>query len=70
MKYFFGWENIKKLLTEWLLTFSNGESKFSAKRITQFVFGAVGVGLTIFVILYNKDKFSATDNMIVITPLF
>ena len=67
---FFGWANIKKLILEWLNTFSNKDSRFSSKRITQFTFGAVAVSLTIFVIIYNRDKFTATDDVMVISPLF
>lgn len=63
-------EQIKKYFREWLLTFSNKPSFLSSKRITQFCFGAVGVGLTITVSLYNIDKFTATDQTIVISPLF
>jgi hypothetical protein len=67
---FFGWENFKKAFLEWIKTFSNEKSFLSAKRINRFVLTATGLGLTIFVVIYNKDKFTATDNMIVIGPLF
>jgi hypothetical protein len=67
---FFGWDNIKKMIMEWLATFSNENSWLSSKRIERFVFINFGVWLTTFVVIYNRDKFSASDNLLLITPLF
>ncbi len=67
---FFGWENIKKAIVEWIKTFSNEDSFLSSKRMNRFIFAMSGLGLTIFIVWHNRDKFSATDNLIVISPLF
>lgn len=69
-RFFFGWGNIKKIILEWLNTFSKEDSFFSSKRLERFVFLITGLGLTIFVVIYNRDKFSAADNLLVISPLF
>jgi hypothetical protein len=67
---FLSWENIKKWLFEWVKTFSNEDSFLSSKRMSRFIFEVAGLALTIFVVIYNRGKFSASDNLLVITPLF
>ena len=67
---FFGWENIKKAALEWFKTFSNDKSFLSSKRISRFVFSITGLCLSVFVIIYNRTKWGAVDDIIVIGPLF
>lgn len=70
-KYFFGWENIKKIIKDLYQTFSNNKSFLSSKRIERFAFTAVALGIVIgsFVYLVKSDKLTATDSIILITPL-
>lgn len=67
---YFGWENIKRAFTEWLLTFSTRPSLISSKKLTTFVFGNTGAGLIVYAAITNVDKYTATDYTILVTPLF
>lgn len=58
------------LLKEWILTFSEKRSLLSSKKIERFVFVFSGVVLTWFFVIYNREKLTAIDFTVVVTPLF
>ena len=63
--------NFKKGLLELLKTLSSRASFFSSRRIERFVFTGVTVGAVITCIIYEvaKDKLTATEVIILTTPL-
>jgi hypothetical protein len=70
-KYFFGWENAKRVLKDIYATLSAKDSFLSSKKLTTFVANASVVLLSWIFILYMtyKLKLTATDFAIAISPL-
>ena len=63
MKYFFGWNNIKKVIKDFYGTFSSTKSFLSSKRIERFAFvtSALIIILGTFIYLMYKSTLTATD---------
>ncbi len=60
-KYFFGWTNIKWVLTEFINLFSNRPSFFSKKRFESFISFFIGqLGMVVFLII-NLQKMVTSD---------
>ena len=60
-KYFFGWANTKKVLTEFARIYSSKKSLFSKKRIesgTAFIVAQWGM---VFFLLENHAKLTSSD---------
>jgi hypothetical protein len=65
-------ENLKELLHEWLLTFSNKQSNLSSKRLERFALFVVALGASAFYLfkgVYNWEL-TSTDLIIVTATLF
>lgn len=60
-KYFFGWTNIKKFITEILNIYSNKNSFFSKKRIESGIAFVIGQWGMIYFLLQSISKLSAGD---------
>jgi hypothetical protein len=64
--------NIKELLTEWLLTFSDKKSWLSSKRLERFALFVVALGASAYFLfkgIYNWE-ITSTDLIIVTATLF
>lgn len=61
MKYFFGWNNIKKGITELINVYSTKKSFFSKKRIESGVAFAVGQWGMIYFLIKTIDKMTSSD---------
>lgn len=63
--------NISLMIKEWLLTFSNKKSFLSSKRIERFLFTSTSLGIVISTCVYEMkhDKISASEAIILISPL-
>ncbi len=69
-KYFFGWGNIKRFLTELVKTFSNEPSFFASKRIERaFLFGSA-LYIVIYYVHINVKTMESAGLVIIITALF
>lgn len=69
-KYFFGWQNIKWFILEWLKTYSNQPSFFASKRIERsFLFGAALI-MTIVYFAYHVKLMASGDLMLITGGLF
>jgi len=65
-------DNLKELLHEWLLTFSNKQSNLSSKRLERFALFVVALGASAFYLfkgVYNWEL-TSTDLIIVTATLF
>jgi hypothetical protein len=65
-------DNLKELLHEWLLTFSNRQSNLSSKRLERFALFVVALGASAFYLfkgVYNWEL-TSTDLIIVTATLF
>jgi hypothetical protein len=60
-KYFFGWNNIKKVIIEFAKIYSNGKSFFSKKRIESSIAFLIGQWGMIYYLIKNIDNMSTTD---------
>ena len=61
-KYFFGWENFKKVIIEFTKIYSGGQkSFFSKKRIESGIAFIVAQWGMIFFLLENHQKLTSTD---------
>lgn len=71
MKYFFGWENIKKVIKDLYDTLSSKHSFLSSKRLERFAFVSTSLSIVIgtFVFLIVAGTLTATDAIILISPL-
>ena len=71
-KYFFGWENIKKLVKELYNTLSSKPSHLSSKRIERMILsaGAVAITLGTWIYLMIKNTLTATDAIMLAGTLF
>lgn len=71
MKYFFGWENIKRVIKDIYYTLSSKASFLSSKRLERALFTLTSVGLIIscFIYLAVKGILTASDTIILISPL-
>ncbi len=67
----FNKDNIKRLISEWIKTFSQRASFFSSKKIERFVFGSAYLSFCYLYIgfaIYNKT-FTAMDVTLIGSPL-
>jgi len=65
-------ENIKELIRQWLLTFSNRQSAISSKRLERFSLFVVALGASAYFLfkgIYNWE-ITSTDLIIVTATLF
>jgi hypothetical protein len=65
-------DNLKELIHEWLLTFSNRQSNLSSKRLERFALFVVALGASTFYLfkgVYNWEL-TSTDLIIVTATLF
>jgi hypothetical protein len=65
-------DNLKELIHEWLLTFSNKQSNLSSKRLERFALFVVALGASAFYLfkgVYNWE-ITSTDLIIVTATLF
>jgi hypothetical protein len=65
-------DNLKELIHEWLLTFSNKQSNLSSKRLERFALFSVALGASAFYLfkgVYNWE-ITSTDLIIVTATLF
>ena len=71
MKYFFGWENIKKIVKDLYDTLSSKHSFLSSKRLERLAFTTTTLGLIIgtFIYLIVKSTLTSTDTIMLISPL-
>lgn len=60
-KYFFGWGNIKRLITEIMNIYSNKDSYFSKKRIESGVGFIIAECGMVFFLIHKYDVLSMTD---------
>lgn len=67
---FFGYENFKKVTKEFYYTFSNEKTFLSSKRIERALLLTAGLWLTIWFVRHNIDRLSATDFLIIVSPIF
>ena len=59
--WFFGWTNIKKVITELVKLYSNGNSFFSKKRVESGIAFLVGQWGMIYFLVKNIDKLTTSD---------
>jgi hypothetical protein len=69
-KYFFGWTNIKWVIKELILTFSNQPSFFSSKRIERAILFSAALTSYMIWFFYHYKLLSPTDMVIVTGPIF
>jgi hypothetical protein len=71
MKYFFGWTNIKYILTQVYKTLSNEKSFLSSKRLERMSFTGLSeiMILGTFIFLVYKGTLTASDTIILVSPL-
>lgn len=65
-------DNLKELIREWLLTFSNRQSSISSKRLERFALFVVALGASAYFLfkgIYNWD-ITSTDLILVTATLF
>ena len=70
-KFFFGWNNFKKIFKDIYATFSNEKSFLSSKRLTTGGANISVIFLTIFfvIIMTWRDRLDASGFAIVMAPL-
>jgi hypothetical protein len=60
-KYFFGWTNIKKTITEVVNIYSHKPSFFSKKRIESGIAFIIGQWGMIYFLIHKLDSMSTSD---------
>lgn len=67
----FTWNNAQQVVKDLYETLSNRASKLSSKRLERLVFTLTAVSLVVacFIYLYTHDQLTATETVILITPL-
>lgn len=67
----FTWDNFKKLILEWLKTFSQRASLFSSKKMERFVFGGFYILMCTAYMIYaiEEKTLEASDIVLIGSPL-
>ena len=61
---------VKRLIREWLLTFTNKPSLIASKRIERFILFMVAITLTCFYVWHRRNDISPEGLLLIVGPLF
>ena len=69
-KYFFGWDNLKKVFVELYATLSNDKTFLSSKRIERLVLFWAAVLIATCYVFYNRADIATIEIISICTMLF
>lgn len=69
-KYFFGWENIKWFIREFVKIYSSEPSFFSKKRVESSIAFLSGIGVMLFYIYSHRNVITNSEMLADVTILF